>query len=74
MYGPIYACRFFICYFSIWISSCVVNEVIDAVVNAATLSFGKMYSNISNYSYHGWFNFTGIEEEGANDLLAVDYL
>ena len=55
-------------------SGFIIKEVIDVVVNFLPLSYGKIFGNISNCSYHGWFNGAVIEEEGADDLLEVDYL
>ena len=60
-------------YFIIWISGCIVKEVIDAVVNVVSLTCRKMCGNSSNYRYHGRVDGAGIEDEVSNDLLAADY-
>ena len=58
----------------IWISGCIVKEVIGLVVNVVPLKYIKMFGNIYNYSYHGRVDVAVIEEEVAYDLLEVDYL
>ena len=65
---------FVVCYFSIWMSGYIVKEVIGSVVNVFSSSYEKMCGNKSNWSYNGGVNGTGIEEEGADDLLAVEDL
>ena len=55
-------------------SGCIVKEVIGVVVNVVSSSCEKMCGNKSNWSYNGGVNGTGIEEEGADDLLAVEDL
>ena len=58
--NPYMHAAFLICYFIIWISGCIVKEVIDVVVDVVTLSCGKMCGNRSNFSYHGGVYGVGI--------------
>ena len=53
---------FLICYFSIWMSGCIVKEVIDVVVNVVPLRCVKMFGNRSNCSYHVGVGGAVIEE------------
>ena len=62
---------FLVCFFSIWMSGCIVKEVIGVVVNVVSSSCEKMCGNKSNCCYHDVVNGKGIEEEGAYDLLEV---
>ena len=55
-------------------SGCIVKEVIDVVVDVVPLACRKMCDNISNCIYLSRVDDAVIEEEYANDLLAVDDL
>ena len=72
--NPYMHVTFLICYFSIWMSGCIVKEVIDVVVDVIILTCRNMCVNRCNCDYHGRVDFISIEEEGANDLLSVDDL